>query len=208
MSSRISGLYAITPDGLTAEDLMLRVAACLQGGANIIQYRDKSSGSQQKLENATRLRDLCVQYNALFIVNDDVLLAKKVAANGVHIGKNDSAYKKARDSLGSEAIVGVSCYAQLDQALEYQGQGVDYVAFGRFFPSKTKPNASPADLPLLHRAKLQLTVPIVAIGGITEENAPGLIMAGADAVAVIDALFNRPNIESRARGFQRLFANQ
>ncbi|MDH5257990.1 MAG: thiamine phosphate synthase, partial [Gammaproteobacteria bacterium] len=184
----INGLYGIT----IGSDPCLEdnVKAALAGGATIIQYRDKSCSNEIKTRSALRLKELCAG-KALFIINDDIALAKSIDADGVHLGKNDADIKKARQLLGKK-IIGVSCYNQLSLAEEAQAAGVDYVAFGRFFSSSTKPDAVQASPELLTRAKQTLSVPVVAIGGITVNNADSLIKAGADAVAVINGLFKQP----------------
>lgn len=199
----INGLYGIT----IGSDPCLEdnVKAALAGGATIIQYRDKSCSNEIKTRSALRLKELCAG-KALFIINDDIALAKSIDADGVHLGKNDADIKKARQLLGKK-IIGVSCYNQLSLAEEAQAAGVDYVAFGRFFSSSTKPDAVQASPELLTRAKQTLSVPVVAIGGITVNNADSLIKAGADAVAVINGLFKQPEIKKTAQTFSKLFKN-
>lgn len=202
----LDGLYAITDaTHIPIDQFHYAIEQALLGGANIIQYRDKSGDKQQRFNQAQGIRTLCQQHNALCIINDDVELAKAVNADGVHIGQDDCRYQDARAHLGKSAIIGVSCYADLDRAQEAQQQGVDYVAFGRFFPSSTKPNASPAPIDVLTTAKQSLHLPICAIGGITHQNAPSLIAAGADMVAVIGDLFTAPDIRTRATAFRNLF---
>lgn len=199
----INGLYGITiGNDPCLED---NVKAALAGGATIIQYRDKSCSNEIKTRLALRLKELCAG-KALFIINDDIALAKSIDADGVHLGKNDADIKKARQLLGKK-IIGVSCYNQLSLAEEAQAAGVDYVAFGRFFSSSTKPDAVQASPELLTCAKQTLSVPVVAIGGITVNNADSLIKAGADAVAVINGLFKQPEIKKTAQTFSKLFKN-
>ena len=201
----LSGLYAIT-DGSFGAVLGHKVEQALQGGAALVQYRDKSSNAAQRLNDAQMLRDLCQHYNALFIVNDDIKLAKHVQAQGVHVGREDAGLRVARDYLGSRFMIGTSCYNQLALALESQAQGADYVAFGSFFASATKPLAQRADLSLLQQAKRQLNIPICAIGGICLETAPSLIAAGADMLAVISDLFSSMDIAKQAQAYAQLFA--
>ena len=200
----LSGLYAIT-DGSSGAVLGHKVEQALQGGAALVQYRDKSTDSQQRLNDAQMLRDLCQHYNALFIINDDVILAKQVQAQGVHVGREDANLTAARDYLGANFIIGTSCYDQLALALASQAQGADYVAFGSFFASATKPLAQRADLSLLQQAKRQLNIPICAIGGICLETAPSLITAGADMLAVISDLFSSMDIAKQAQAYAQLF---
>ena len=128
-------------------------------------------------------------HNVCFLVNDDVAIAREVGAQGVHLGQGDSSLVQAREILGDSAIIGISCYNKLELAIRAQEQGADYVAFGRFFSSQTKPSAVQADIDLLIRAKSELSIPIACIGGITAENAKLLVSAGADMLAVINAIF-------------------
>lgn len=206
---QLTGLYAITDAAQTnQQQLLTDVAQALLGGARIIQYRDKSTDHGQRLLTAQQLRTLTQEHEAIFIINDDVQLAQMVKADGVHIGKDDTVIEAARDMLGTAAIIGVSCYNRLDLAQQSANAGADYIAFGRFFPSGTKPDAVPADIDLLHRARKALTIPIVAIGGVTEDNARVIINAGADMVAVMGGLFGQVDIEKSARQFQQLFEPQ
>lgn len=198
-----NGLYVIT-DGSTGEILLSKVEQALRGGAAIVQYRDKTTDQARREQEAAALRSLCQQHHALFIINDDVALAKAVQADGVHVGRDDSALSTAREALGKAAIIGVSCYNQLELALNAAERGADYIAFGSFFPSPTKPNAPRATLELLHQARQQLALPICAIGGITLENAPDLLANGADMLAVITDVFNNPAIEHQAARYQAL----
>ena len=202
MSGSITGLYAITANA--DERVCANVEAVLQGGARIIQYRDKLHTRYQKLKIAADLKSLCDQYNALFIINDDIQLVLEVDANGVHIGKKDAQIATARKLLGSK-ILGVSCYNEIERAVEAQRLGADYVAFGRFYPSATKPEAVQAPLGLLTAARARLHIPIVAIGGITLANASNLIHSGADAVAVINGLFAQKDLKMIAQQFAELF---
>lgn len=199
---RLRGLYAITDQVLIPDaTFSQRVEAALRGGARIVQYRDKRENDVLRQQLAAELVRLCREYGALSIINDDVELAAKVGADGVHIGKDDAAFTLARALLGQGAIIGVSCYNRLELALDAQKQGADYVAFGAFFPSKTKPEAVPASLDLLRAAKEQLNIPTCAIGGITHANAPTLVEAGADMVAVISDIFTASDIEASTRRF-------
>lgn len=197
----ISGLYAISSP---SDALFSDVEAALKGGIDVLQYRDKVSKRDLRVSHARALRDLCGHYGVTFIINDDIELALTVDADGVHLGKDDGDIEAARKRLENK-ILGVSCYNRLDLALKAQQSGVDYVAFGRFFPSVTKPNAVQANIELLYEAKQKLDIPIVAIGGITTENAGQLIEAGADAIAVIHGLFGGGDIETNARNYKQQF---
>jgi len=207
-SMKISGLYAITPDHADTGLLVRQVRAVLAGGAQALQYRNTIADARTRLEQAGALRTLCQTYAALFIINDDIALAARVGADGAHLGKHDASMKNARAALGAGKIIGVSCYDNLGRARNAAAQGADYIAFGSFFPSPTKPAAVRPGLDLLQEARRQLTLPLVAIGGIDLHNAPMAIAAGADAVAVISALFTATDIEAAARGFCGLFASK
>jgi thiamine-phosphate pyrophosphorylase len=200
----LNGLYVIT-DGSTGDTLLGKVEQALRGGAALVQYRDKTTDAIRREQEASALRSLCHEHNALFIVNDDVALTKTVQADGVHVGRDDSALSAARGYLGNAAIIGVSCYNRLELALDAAAQGADYIAFGSFFPSPTKPNAPRATLALLQEARGQLDIPLCAIGGITLGNAPSLLANGANMLAVISDVFNNPAIAQQARQYQILF---
>ena len=201
--ARIRGLYAITDPQLTPADRLLTCCeAALRGGARLLQYRDKQAGSAERRRHAESLRDLCRDHNATLLINDDVALAAAIGATGVHIGQQDGAVSDARARLGAQALIGVSCHGSEALAQAAVTDGADYVAFGRFFVSHTKPQAAAAEIAVL---ATPLPVAKVAIGGITPDNAAPLINAGADALAVIHGLFAAPDIASRARAFQRLF---
>ena len=173
--------------------------------ARLVQYRDKTSDDDLRLQQAQSLRALCRHHEALFIVNDDIALAKRCDADGVHIGKHDATFARARAELPSHVMIGVSCYDSLERALEAEAAGADYVAFGSFYPSQVKPNAVRATSELLRSARERLTVPICAIGGITVDNAPDLISDGAQMLAVISALFKVADPAAAARAFSELF---
>ena len=197
------GLYAITQTHNKSGDTIINeVEAAIRGGAVIVQYRDKNPTDALFL--AIELVKICHKHKVPLIINDDVELAASAGADGVHIGKEDGAIAHARKSLGSDAIIGVSCYNFVEQALDAQGQGATYVAFGRFFPSFSKPLAAPAQMETLQQAKLALKIPIVAIGGILPENGAELLAAGADLLAVIGGLFESQP-ERSARAYQALF---
>lgn len=200
----ISGLYAITRETDNTGYLLASVEAVLRGGAGVVQYRDKSADIARQHEQASELLALCQRYEVPLIINDSLRLADLVGADGVHLGRDDGAVHEARIILGHDRIIGVSCYQSYSLAEAAQAKGADYVAFGSFFPSVTKPNATRAEMDILRQAH-GLHVPIVAIGGITLHNAGSVINAGADAVAVINALFDSQNIEATARQFTNLF---
>lgn len=206
--SRISGLYAITPDVANTAKLIAMTQQALAGGARLVQYRNKLADDALRLAQASALLQLCRTCNVPLIVNDQVDVAVAIGADGVHLGREDVAITgvaAVRRRLGAGKIIGVSCYNQLGAAIEAEQQGADYVAFGTFFISATKPGAVVAATDLLRQARQKLSIPIVAIGGITPDNAAALTAQGADAVAVINALFGAPDIRAVAEKFSRLF---
>ncbi|MDJ0880326.1 MAG: thiamine phosphate synthase [Gammaproteobacteria bacterium] len=201
------GLYGITDSTLHPDTtrLLAAVAQAIKGGLSILQYRNKLADSMQKYEQAKALRTLCSASGVTFIINDDPELALAVNADGVHVGKDDTRLLSIREKFGNHLIMGCSCYNDIERARLAERDGADYVAFGRFYPSKTKPNAVKATPLLLRRAHEQLNIPICAIGGIVPENAAALIKSGADMVAVIHGLFAAADIHQQAHDFNRLF---
>jgi thiamine-phosphate pyrophosphorylase len=202
----IEGLYGLTPDGLPREVLLERVAAALAGGMRLLQYRAKQEERATRLATAAHLLDLCRRHGACLIVNDDPDLAVRVGADGVHLGRDDAPVREARRLMGSGAVIGVSCYADLERAVRLRAEGADYVAFGSFFASSVKPGAVRAPVELLTAARARLDCPTVAIGGVTLDNAGMLLDAGASALAVITDLFAHPDVRGRAEAYTRLLA--
>ena len=200
------GLYAVTPDDADTPALVAKVTAAVSGGARIVQYRNKPASPELRREQAAALKRACDAHGALLIINDHADIAREIDAAGVHIGADDGDLAAARAIVGPDKLVGVSCYRRIELAREAEARGVDYVAFGSFFASSVKPGAVRAPIDLLIEAKRTLTVPVVAIGGITIANAPPLIAGGADAVAVITAVFGASDVTAAARGFTDLFA--
>jgi thiamine-phosphate pyrophosphorylase len=202
----LKGLYAITDQRLLSEKYFgVHVEQALLGGAQIIQYRDKSEDSVKRLHQAQLARQLCYEYDALLIINDDIQLADHCNADGVHLGKDDASIEQARDILGSDSIIGVSCYDDFARALAANHQQASYIAFGAFYASPTKPHAATADIELIHMAKAELDIPVCAIGGITSTNAKPLIDAGADMVAVITDVFDKEDIKLAAQQLAQFF---
>jgi thiamine-phosphate pyrophosphorylase len=200
------GLYAITDSKLLSPEQMVEaVAMAIQGGAVMIQYRDKGDDEMRRQWEAADLSNLCRPLGVPLIINDDVELAGQIMAKGVHLGKGDADVASARAALGNNAIIGVSCYNDLTRAIEAEKAGADYVAFGSFFPSRTKPDALKADIELLRQAKQQLTIPVVAIGGITADNGAPLVEAGADMLAVVSEVFGQADIMGAAERIANLF---
>jgi thiamine-phosphate pyrophosphorylase len=204
----VSGLYAVTPDVADTPGLLTTAEAALAGGARMLQYRNKSASSALRLLQARALLTLCRKFRVPLIINDHLDLAVAVDADGLHLGAEDGSLATARKGLGPTRILGASCYDRVEHAREAERLGADYVAFGSFFPSSVKPGAVRAPLALLRDAKRSLSVPIVAIGGITLENAPQLIAAGADGVAVVSALFGADDVRLAASRFSALFARR
>lgn len=196
------GLYAIT-DGPRA-DLLDAAAQALAGGARVLQYRDKTMDTARRHAEAVALKRLCDAHAVPLIINDDVALAARTGAAGVHLGRDDGNVAAARAALGNGAVIGVSCYDSLELARAAAAAGADYLAFGAFFPSPTKPHAVHAS-PTLLRQSAALGLPRVAIGGITPDNAPSLVEAGADLLAVISAVFSAPDVRTAAQRFARLY---
>ena len=199
-------LYAITDSHLMPNDtLFAGVEAALKGGCKYVQYRDKSINTEQRLHDAKTLLTLCNNYNANLIINDDVQLAHRIGAQGVHLGQGDGDVKAARALLGKNAIIGVTCHDSLTLAQQAIDDGASYIAFGRFFSSNTKPDARPAPLSLLTEARKKFPqTMIVAIGGITIDNAPQILKAGANMIAVCHSLFAADDIEAQAKLFIKL----
>jgi thiamine-phosphate pyrophosphorylase len=202
---QLRGLYAITPDIVDIAVLVAKVEAAIAGGAQAIQYRNKTAPHSLKRKQAAMLARVCGGGGAIFIVNDDVALAREVGAAGVHLGEDDGDIGRARARLGEGMLIGASCYNDLSRAKRLVAEGADYVAFGSFYPSVTKPGARHADPTLLRRAK-SLRVPIVAIGGITAANGRALVEAGADALAVISAVFDPDDLAEVTRAAAAIVA--
>lgn len=201
----INGLYAVTPDEPDTVLLLHKVRLALAGGAQWLQYRNKLADHVLRHEQGAALKSLVRTYAARLIINDDFALAREIDADGVHLGSEDGSIPAARDVLGPGKIIGASCYNRPPLAFEAVAQGADYVAFGAFFASGIKPEAVKAEIDMLRTVRGALPVPVVAIGGITIDNAAPLLAAGADALAVISAVFAAPDVERAARQFSNLF---
>jgi thiamine-phosphate pyrophosphorylase len=206
-ASDIKGIYGITPEIEDTTELIAKVTAVLSGGAGVIQYRNKISAYAKRREQCTELLACVRDFDATLIVNDNSTLALEIGADGVHLGRDDESVEIARQRLGPDRIIGVSCYNDMERARAAQAAGADYIAFGSFFPSPTKPAAARASPSLLRAAKTELTVPVVAIGGINTSNAAALITAGADALAIVSGLFQSSEIEEQTREFLKLFTD-
>jgi len=169
--------------------MLARTEEILRAGARLLQYRNKQADETTRISEAEQLLDLCQQYSVPLIINDDIALAVQTGADGVHLGKTDSSIADARECLGDKVMIGCSCYNDLDRAQQVAKSGADYIAFGAFFPSPTKPEAAHATADIIQTAKQRFKLPVVAIGGITPENGRSLIEAGADMLAVISGLY-------------------
>lgn len=199
------GLYAITPDWSDTRRLLTVTEAILDGGCRLLQYRNKRASDCHRQEQAVALRGLTRRFRALLIVNDDLDLALYCEADGVHLGEDDGELAAARARLGPRMLLGASCYQSLELAEKAARAGADYVAFGSFFASPTKPLARRAGLELIPAARAVTGLPVCAIGGITLDNAAPLAAAGADLLAVITALYEAPDPAAAARRFTQFF---
>jgi thiamine-phosphate pyrophosphorylase len=201
----IKGLYAITPDIRDTQLLLNKVKKVLVGGVALIQYRDKISTASEKIFRAKAIHKLCLQHNTPLVINDDPELALASHAEGVHLGQSDGSIHLARKLLGEKAIIGITCHHDVSLAITAELQDADYIAFGRFFNSSTKPGTPLATTDTIINAKKKLHIPIVAIGGITVNNAKPIIDAGANFIAVVDGLFSEKNTTFTCKSFNRLF---
>jgi len=204
LSDQIKGLYAVTPDETDTAELLRKVRLCLMGGARVLQFRNKGADAALRLDQARLLRELTYEFSVPLVINDDAILAQQADADGVHLGGEDGSVAAARTVLGRGKLIGVSCYNRAALAHEAVRQGADYVAFGSFFHSAVKPDAVVAPLELLRQARREIAIPLVAIGGITALNGAQLLEAGADALAVISAVFSAADIQDAAMQFANL----
>ena len=202
---KLRGLYAITPDLDDIATLVAKVSAAIAGGAQAIQYRNKTATDSLRQKQASMLSRVCDGAGAIFIVNDDLALAQAVGAAGVHLGEEDGAVAQARKIAGDGLLIGVSCYNDIARAKRLVAEGADYIAFGSFHPSATKPEARRAEPTLLRRGQA-LGVPVVAIGGITAANGRALVESGADALAVISYVFDHDNLADVTRAASEIVA--
>lgn len=200
----IKGLYAITPDMADTKLMLSQVERIIAGGARILQYRNKTSDKPHQYHQARQLQRLCKQTAVTFIINDDLEMAAELRADGIHLGQTDASLLQARAVLGSDALIGASCYNQVELARQASANGADYLAFGAVFQSLSKPDTVRAPLTLFSQAR-DLGLPLVAIGGITEKNARSVIRAGADAIAVINGLFSAADPYQASARLSELF---
>ncbi|WP_041959879.1 thiamine phosphate synthase [Sulfurospirillum arsenophilum] len=200
----LKGLYVLTDATLTPTESMLeQVERVLKSGVNVIQYRDKYATDEEAEKQCIRLQALCDVYEAVFIIDDRLEIAYRINADGLHVGEDDVSYEEARALLGEDKIIGVSCYGNIERAQKYASLGADYVAFGSFFPSPTKPHAKVVDPEVLKVAKEKLNVPICAIGGINEENIELLSRYDIAMYSLISAVYKDDAIEEN---LEKLYA--
>lgn len=199
------GLYLVTPDQNDTAHLLALTEAALRGGAVCVQYRHKTAGEVLRQEQARALRQLTREHDAALIINDDAALARLVEADGVHLGRDDGDIAALRAVLGEQFLIGASCYNDFERARRAAQAGASYVAFGAMFPSPTKPEAVAAPLELVYRARAELPVPVACIGGITVDNAPLLVAAGADWLAVITDIYAARDPQAQAARFTALY---
>ncbi|TJY58969.1 thiamine phosphate synthase [Sinimarinibacterium sp. CAU 1509] len=198
----LKGLYAISSETIVRDPahLLPAVTAAIRGGVTLVQYRDKWNPADVRHQLAAALAQRCHDLGARLIINDDPALAAAVGADGVHVGVSDTAVASARQQLGANAIIGATCGNSLDRAQRAVTEGADYVAFGRLFASRTKPDAPPAQLQTLSAAR-RLGVAVCAIGGIGPEHVPQVADAGADLIAAVDGIFGSADVEARCRRY-------
>ena len=203
----MKGLYIVTPDWDDTQKLLDTTEMALRGGAALVQYRHKTADETLRREQAERLLELCRRYQRPLIVNDHVELCLALDADGVHIGGTDMSVAQARAVLDADKIVGASCYGDLQLARNAHRDGASYVAFGGFYPSRVKkyPVTTPGGI--IGESKSEVPLPVVVIGGMTEENAAPLVACGADMVAAISSVYSAADPETAARGFARLFGD-
>lgn len=206
-----SGLYAVTPDWDDLDRLTSAIEAAARGGLKVLQWRHKTCPAPRMIGMAREVKRACRDNGVLLMINDHWRVAEAVGADGVHVGRDDDSPNAVRLALGPDVLIGVSCYGDLNRAREMLAQGVDYIAFGTMYASATKPQAALADHHILTEAKALVTqagssAKVVAIGGITADNAAPLIAAGADSLAVVGGLFLTQDIQASASAFTRAFA--
>ena len=195
-------IYALSDEKFTPNELLFAsIKRLCNGGASMIQYRNKSGSHNEK--ELSKISEFCASVGVSFIINDDALLAKRVGAAGVHVGKDDGGVGRARDILGANAIIGASCYDSCELAIKAQNEGASYAAFGAVFSSPTKPNATCCGLKVISKAKELLKVPVCAIGGINASNIASVAKAGADYAAVVSALYTKDQIEQNLLELKR-----
>ena len=203
----MKGLYIVTPDWDDTQKLLEITELALRGGAALVQYRHKSASPALRQEQAECLLALCRTYRRPFIINDHVELCLALDADGIHVGGTDATVAQVRAAVGPAKIVGASCYGDLQLARDAHRAGASYIAFGGFYPSRVKKYPVTTSPDIITRAKVEIPLPNVVIGGMTQENSAPLVACGADMVAAISSVYMAGNPELAARGFARLFGD-
>lgn len=202
----MKGLYIVTPDWDDTDKMVAATEAALKGGVSLVQYRHKTASPGLRTEQASQLLALCRQYDRPFIINDFVELCLELGADGIHVGGTDAPVAEVRKAIGPDKILGASCYGSMELAQKAHEAGASYVAFGGFYPSRVKKYEVTTPVDIITRAKQQLPVPVVVIGGMTQENSVPLIKAGTDMVAAISSVYMTDDPQAAARRFVQLFA--
>jgi thiamine-phosphate pyrophosphorylase len=205
MNQKLNGLYVITDNKLTPLDTIVdSVTKALTGGAKIVQLRDKISDDTTIEKTALKLQALCREFGALFVLNDKIDIAIKLSLDGLHIGRSDHAnFDEIRADF--KGILGISCYGDIELAYNFEHRGADYVAFGSFFSSPTKPMASVVNLSVLRDARVKLSIPICAIGGINKSNLDSVMEHKPDMICVISDIWNSDDIALSATQYAHAF---
>jgi thiamine-phosphate pyrophosphorylase len=204
--SRMKGLYIVTPDWDDTAKLLAVSEQALQGGAALLQYRHKTADAALRQQQAEQLLALCRRYQRPFIINDDVELCLALDADGIHVGGTDASVAEVRAKVGPDKIVGASCYGSMELAHQAYRSGASYIAFGGFYPSRVKKYEVTTQPAIVATAKVEIPLPNVVIGGMTEQNAAPLVAAGADMVAAVSSVYLAEDPVAAARGFVDLFA--
>jgi thiamine-phosphate pyrophosphorylase len=201
----IKNIYLITPDWDDTDTLLAKTEMALAAGVKLLQYRNKIANADLKLQQATALKALCDQYQAQFMINDDYQLCRKIDADGVHLGKDDSIIEEVRNFLGQDKIIGVSCYNDLDRVRDMLNQSCDYIALGACYPTQTKPNAPRASVEFIKTVLSLSQKPVVAIGGITLDNCEPIINTGVASIAMIKCVYQAPDISNTIKTLKAKF---
>lgn len=197
-------LYAVTDSSwLKGDTLASQVGKALQGGATLIQLREKNLPREEFLAEAIEIKAICGKYHVPLIINDDVDIALQVDADGVHVGQDDLDVGSVRRKLGPDKIIGVSAHS-VEEAMEAEHGGADYLGVGAVFGSSTKTDANALDHRVLKEICRAVSIPVVAIGGINEKNIPALAGTGISGVAVVSAIFAKDDIQSATRYLRQL----
>ncbi len=207
MKINLAGIYPITNDAVLARsDYESVIHDVIEGGAAMLQFRAKHGDRNKARKQAKALLEICREYATPLIINDDVALCAAIGADGVHLGIDDANIDDARLELGPDAIIGATCHDSLTLAEEAEQAGASYAAFGSIFPSSSKPAAAPASPSVLLAARIILTVPVAAIGGINRNNAESTFIAGADMLAVVGGIFDAPDPGAAMRELVQIYA--